>query len=142
MPLDKDRVNQKLSQLEEYIRQLRTLKDRPESEYTENSLTEAAAERMVYKAVQAGLDVAQQIAASLGFGPPRYYRDLFTQLGQHEIILPELQAKLEDMAGMRNKLAHEYAKVEPKQIYQVVQEDYQDLIELAKAVAKYMETQG
>lgn len=45
MPLDKDRVKQGLAQLEEYVRQLRELKDKPESEYTAISLTEAAAVR-------------------------------------------------------------------------------------------------
>src|SRR3990167_2572615 len=121
MPLDKDRVKQGLAQLEEYVRQLRELKDEPESKYTAMSMTEAAAERMVYKAMQAALDVAGVVAASLGFGAPKFYRDLFVQLGDKGVISLGLQAKLEAMTGMRNKLAHEYAKVDPKQIYQVVQ---------------------
>ena len=141
MPLDKDRVKQGLAQLEEYVRQLRELEDKPESEYTAMSVTEAAAERMVYKAMQAALDVAGVVAASLGFGAPKFYRDLFVQLGDKGIITRELQTRLEAMTGMRNKLAHEYAKIDPQQIYQVVQKDYQDLIEFAQAVVKYIETQ-
>jgi len=42
------------------------------------------------------------------------------------------------MAGLRNKLAHEYAKVNPEEIYRVVTRDYQDLIEFSEAVAKYI----
>ena len=109
MPLNKDEINQKLAQLEEYLRQIRQLKDKPKSEFTENSLIEAAAERQVYKACQQVIDIAQSLNAELSFGPPRFYRDLFTKLGTKKIISPALQKKLEKMAGLRNKLAHEYA---------------------------------
>lgn len=138
MPLDKDQINQKLAKLEEYLKQLSRLKDKPKSEFTEQSLIEAAAEREVYKACQQVIDIAQTINADLGFGPPRFYRDLFTQLGQKKVISTKLQVKLEKMAGLRNKLAHEYAQVKPEEIYRVVTEDYQDLIEFSQAVVKYL----
>lgn len=138
MPLDSDQINQKLAQLEEYLQQIRKLKDKPKSEFSEFSLTEAAAERLVYKACQQVIDIAQSIGSELGFGPPRFYRDLFIQLGQAKIISGNLQKKLEAMAGLRNKLAHEYAKVKPEEIYNVVNKDYQDLIDFAKAVAQYL----
>lgn len=136
MPLDKDQINQKLAQLEEYLQQIRTLKDKPKSEFTGSSLIEAAAERIVYKACQQVIDIAQSVCVDLGFGPPRFYRDLFIQLGQKKIIPAELQQKLEKMAGLRNKLAHEYAVVKPEEIFQVVSQDYQDLIEFAEIIAK------
>lgn len=138
MPLDRDQINQKLAQLEEYIRQFRELKDKPQSEYTEQSMVEAAAERQIYKACQQVIDIAQTISADLGFGPPRFYRDLFTQLGRKKIIDADLQVKLEKMAGLRNKLAHEYAKVSPNEIYRVVTEDYQDLVQFSRSIATYL----
>lgn len=102
-------------------------------------MVEAAAERIIYKAAQQVIDIAQSISGSLGFGPPRFYRDLFIQLGERGIISKELQVKLEAMAGLRNKLAHEYAKVKPEEIYQVAQQDYQDLIEFAGQVSSYLQ---
>ncbi len=139
MPLNKDEINQKLAQLEEYLKQIRQLQDKPKSEFSESSLIEAAAERQVYKACQQVIDIAQSLNAELGFGPPRFYRDLFTKLGAKKIISPALQKKLEKMAGLRNKLAHEYAKVDPEEIYQVVTQNYRDLIEFSRAVAKYLQ---
>lgn len=138
MPLDRDQINQKLAQLEEYLRQIKSLQGQPKDEFNDKSMVEAAAEREVYKACQQVIDIAQTVAADLGFGPPRFYRDLFTQLGQQKIISGVLQKKLEKMAGLRNKLAHEYAKVNPEEIYRVVTEDYQDLIEFSEAIAKYL----
>ncbi|OGD56931.1 hypothetical protein A3I57_03300 [Candidatus Beckwithbacteria bacterium RIFCSPLOWO2_02_FULL_47_23] len=138
MPLDQDQINQKLAQLEEYLKQLGELKDKPRGDFTEKSMIEAAAEREVYKVCQQVIDIAQTINADLGFGPPRFYRDLFTRLGDKKIISKGLQVKLEKMAGLRNKLAHEYAKVNPEEIYRVVTRDYQDLIEFSEAVAKYI----
>ena len=43
------------------------------------------------------------------------------------------------MAGLRNKLAHEYAKVDPEEIDRVVTEDYRDLIEFSRAVTNYLQ---
>ena len=138
MPLDKDQINQKLAQLEEYLRQIKELQKQPRSEFNEKSMVEAAAEREIYKACQQVIDIAQTISADLGFGPPRFYRDLFTQLGQKKVITAKLQAKLEKMAGLRNKLAHEYAKVEPEEIYRIVMNDYQDLVEFSRAVSQFL----
>ena len=138
MPLDKDQINQKLAQLEEYLRQIKELQKQPRSEFNEKSMVEAAAEREIYKACQQVIDIAQTISADLGFGPPRFYRDLFTKLGQKKVITAKLQAKLEKMAGLRNKLAHEYAKVEPEEIYRIVMNDYQDLVDFSRAVSQYL----
>ena len=138
MPLDRDQINQKLAQLEEYLRQIKELQVQPESEFNEKSMVEAAAEREVYKACQQVIDIAQTINADLGFGPPRFYRDLFIQLGQKKVITAQLQVKLEKMAGLRNKLAHEYAKVKPEEIYRIVTHDYNDLVEFSRAVSKYL----
>lgn len=138
MPLDRDQINQKLAQLEEYLRQIKELQVQPESEFNEKSMVEAAAERDVYKACQQVIDIAQTISADLGFGPPRFYRDLFTQLGQKKVISPELQVKLERMTGLRNILAHEYAQVNPEEIYRIVMCDYDDLVEFSQAVIKYL----
>src|SRR3989338_1845721 len=105
MPLDKDQINQKLAQLEEYLKQIKELQKLSLSEFNEQSMVEAASEREIYKACQQVIDIAQTICADLGFGPPRFYRDLFTQLGQKKVISSELQVKLERMTGLRNKLA-------------------------------------
>lgn len=140
MPLDKDQINQKLAQMEEYVSQIKSYGQKPESEFTANSMVEAAAERVIYKAAQQVIDIAQSISGSLGFGPPRFYRDLFVQLGEREIISKELQAKLEAMVGLRNKLAHEYAVINPKEIYQVAKQDYLDLIEFAKQISSYLQS--
>ncbi|OIN89953.1 hypothetical protein AUJ59_00320 [Candidatus Beckwithbacteria bacterium CG1_02_47_37] len=140
MALDRDQINQKLAQLEDYLKQLAQLKSEPKSSFTESSLVELAAERGIYKACQQTIDIAQSLNAELGFGPPRFYRDLFTQLGKKGVISKKLQLKLEKMAGLRNKLAHEYAKVNPEEIYQIITQDYQDLIDFSRTVARYLKT--
>lgn len=138
MPLDIDRVNQLLAQLERYIQDLGRLKDKPESEFNLESDTEAIAERRTYKAIQAALDIGQHIISSQALGVPRFYRDVFSVLGQRGVISAELQAKLEKMAGTRNILAHEYAQIKPEIIYEIVQKDYQDLIKFAEAVSDFI----
>ena len=138
MPVNRDKLNQQIAQLEQYVKDLRSLGSEDKSSFTKDSAVEAAAERRVYKAVQSALDVGQIVISGYGFGVPAHYRDVFVKLGKNKVIIKELQSKLEKMAGMRNVLAHGYTEIDPDQIYQVVKKDYQDLVEFIEAVNRFI----
>lgn len=59
MQLDRDQINQKLAQLEEYVSQIKKYGQKPESEFTADSMVEAAAERVIY------IEFAKQIPSYL-----------------------------------------------------------------------------
>lgn len=138
MPSVKPDVYLHLAQLESYLKDLESLRQKPATEFTPNSDTEVLAERRVYKAIQAALDLGISLNNQLGLGTPNTYKDVFINLHQKEIIDTNLMEKLVHMAGMRNIIAHEYASIDPNKIYTVIQTDYQDLISFAKAVNSFI----
>lgn len=65
MPIDIDALKLKLRQLEEYISDVKKLRDRSEAEFTERSDAEILAERHIQKACQTALDIANHIIAEI-----------------------------------------------------------------------------
>lgn len=139
MPIDIQALKLKLRQLEEYISDVKKLRDKAESEFVERSDTEVLAERHIQKACQAALDIANHIIAEEGFGQPTMYRDLGYILAQEGVITSDLAKKLEEIAKFRNRLVHEYAHLDPKIIYIIVQTHIDDLSEFAQQIYKYIE---
>ena len=66
MPLNKENLQIKLKQLEEYISDVKKMGQKPENQFIERSDTEILAERHIEKACQTALDIANHIVAETG----------------------------------------------------------------------------
>lgn len=141
MPLNIENLKLKLQQLEEYISDVKKLRERPETNFITRSDTEILAERHIEKACQTALDIANHIVAEQGLGIATTYRDLGFLLAKEKIISNELAQKLAKIAGLRNRLVHEYATLSPKIIYHIVHADIDDLTEFASQIFNYLEKQ-
>lgn len=139
MPVDREGLKVKLRQLEEYVNDVKKLRSRPEREFVERSDTEVLAERHIEKACQAALDIANHIVAESGLGAPSMYRDLGYILAKERIITTDMAKKMEEIAKFRNRLVHEYARLDPNLIYQIVQTHIDDLVLFAKQIYTYIE---
>lgn len=139
MPVNTDKLKKKISQLETYVQDVRSMRHTPQTDYTASSTTEAAAERRLEKAIQCAIDIASYIVAKEALGTPTQYKDVFFFLGRAGMLPPDLTDRLESMAGFRNKLIHEYETIDPTWVYELVQTDVDDLVAFAQAVAtKYL----
>ncbi len=63
-------------------------------------------------AIEAGVDVAQHVCASKGWGPPRDNGDAVRLLGAHGVLSAELADRLRRAVGFRNVLVHDYIEVD------------------------------
>lgn len=140
MPVDTNTIKLKLAQLEEYIADVKKLRNKPETEFVERSDTEILAERHIEKACQAALDIANHIIAEQGLGVPTRYGELGYILARTKIIPDDLAKRMEEIAKFRNRLVHEYATLSPKIIYQIVSRDIDDLKEFAFHIFHYLES--
>ncbi len=142
MPLNKENIQVKLKQLEEYISAVVKMRQIPESKFVEKSDVEILAERHIEKACQAALDIANHIVAEKGLGTVTMYRELGFILAKSKIVPNGMAEKLAKIAGFRNRLVHEYANLSPKFIYQIVHQDIEDLTEFAKLIYTYLQKTG
>ena len=63
-------------------------------------------------AIEAGVDVAQHVCASEGWGPPRDNGDAIRLLGAHGVLPVDLADRLRRAVGFRNVLVHDYIEVD------------------------------
>ncbi len=63
-------------------------------------------------AIEAGVDVAQHVCASEGWGPPRDNGDAVLLLGAHGVLAADLADRLRRAVGFRNVLVHDYVEVD------------------------------
>lgn len=88
------------------------------------------------KVVQACLDVASHVIATEGYREPADYGDVFRILAENDVLSSDLAAEIVEMAGFRNVLAHEYAKIDDERVYDHLQ-DLDRFKEFATAIASF-----
>jgi len=87
-------------------------------------------------AIQNCIDVAAHIVSEEGFGVPGSTNEMFYMLEENGYIDPELTEKMVRAVGLRNLIAHEYARINLRQIFKIAREDVHDLLEFLKIVFK------
>ena len=78
-------------------------------------------------AVQNCIDIAAHIIGAEGLGVPGSIAEMFYLLEENDYLSSEITEKMIKAVGLRNLIAHEYGKIDLKQIYKISQNDYKDL---------------
>lgn len=129
-----DTVRRHLDQLAEFTSELRELHAQGEDRYRDR---EAYAGRyLVQAAAQSCIDLANHVIASEGWRNPVDYRDAFAVLGENGVLPAELVARLQNLAGLRNRLVHVYGDVDDHLVFEALENGLDDLGEFASAIAR------
>ena len=133
--IDKSLVCTKLAQLRERQGTLKQLAAESRDSFLADPVKRGAAERLLQVSIEICLDVGHHLIAELGLSRPTEYRDVFHILGGQGLITSEFAARLEKMAGFRNRLVHVYAEVDPQVVYDYLQHDRADSDEFGRVIA-------
>lgn len=118
---------------------LRDLQDVDAKTYAENKLIRRAVERTLHLAVEACLDIGQQIIAIERLRGPEDNKDIFVILSESGIISEGLLPNLIHMAKFRNLIVHNYARIDNSVVFGILKRRLGDLDAFAVAVAGYLE---
>lgn len=105
----------------------------------EDRRTQLATLRALQEAVEAALDVAGHLVSRNGYRNAEDYADLFTVLGEEDVLEEDLARRLEAMAGFRNVLVHRYAEVDLDRVWAYVTDDREDVVAFLDAVYEAVE---
>jgi uncharacterized protein YutE (UPF0331/DUF86 family) len=128
--------------LDEYIKDLRDLQSVNFVEYEENKLIRRTVERTLHLAVEACLDIGQNIIAREGFRIPENYRDVFIILEEKSILPADLLPNVIAMARFRNLIVHNYAHIDNAAVFGILKKRLDDFDSFAEAIIAYIETEG
>ena len=90
----------------------------------------------IQTAVQNCIDIAAHIISEESFGVPGSTTEMLYILEKNGYLSNDLTQKMVKAVGFRNLIVHEYGKIELEQVYEIAQNDINDLNEYLKAIFK------
>jgi uncharacterized protein YutE (UPF0331/DUF86 family) len=100
---------------------------------------EWAAERGLQIAAQAVFDIGNHVLAG-GFAErPSDYAAIPGMLCRRGVISPELEVRLKGLAGLRNLLVHDYSRVDPERVREMLETRLSDLVAFADTVEEWLD---
>jgi uncharacterized protein YutE (UPF0331/DUF86 family) len=128
-------VRERLAMVHDLLAALRTLPQGSEEEFLADLRNPAAAESLVRRALEALFDIARHLLAKGKGRGSLEYKEVARLTGHYGLITdPALAAKLEEMAGFRNRLVHFYDEVTPRELFAVVTSELGDIEAVAEAL--------
>lgn len=135
---EKQRIEKKCNLVLDYVEELgQTLSMRVE-DYTNDSKTRNACERLAHKIIEASMDVVS-ILCKINKSPSNVANDYYLmteELTKTGFLTKNIGSKLTEFRGFRNLLVHGYEKVNDKRAFELMKEITEFYPEFVAQVSK------
>ncbi|MGB5157147.1 DUF86 domain-containing protein [Desulfobacterium sp. N47] len=131
-------ILKKISELEQYLVQLKEFSDISISKYSNDWKTQRIVERTLQIMIETCLDISGHIISDQGFRTPENYADLFRILQENGILKKVLVTSMEKMAKFRNYVVHHYDKIDPHIVVNILHKNLKDFVEFKNAIIRYL----
>jgi len=142
MVINTEVIETRLAMLSGHVNDLRAFKSTTYEQYAGNRILRGYVERTLQVCAQICLDVGGHLIAELGLRPPADSRDAFLILNEEGIISDDLLPDLTNMVGFRNLIVHDYARIDDRLVYAVLQGHVGDFGRFAASVVAFLEQAG
>jgi len=130
-------INDKIDEMKSYLSNLLSKVPDTFNEYESDDFLKRGCERYVEIIIEGITDISFMIISKKKFKTPEDDIDSFRILADNKIIREELFKKLKEAKGMRNILAHQYAEVDDKIVYDSIKNELEkDVNRFIKEVKK------
>ncbi|MCD6489317.1 MAG: DUF86 domain-containing protein [Thermodesulfobacterium sp.] len=134
--IDKILVKNKLKKIEQYMEELKNIKELSFEEFQKNIVIKRFIERNLELAIQQMIDVCKHIVSRLNLREPNSYADCFEILEENRIVSEENLEKYKNMAKFRNLLIHIYDTVSDKIVFKVFKDHLGDFDSFTEEIKK------
>lgn len=111
----------------------------PAEEFCRDEDAVDIAENRLRRAIEALFDLGRHMVVKSGAGVPSDYRSVIELLVENNILPDDFARQIAGMAGYRNRLIHDYNKVTPGELYQIIENRLSDFIMFCKYIADYIQ---
>ena len=119
-PIEVEIIKRKLSVIIENLKALETIRNMRRNEYERDLFKRKATERLLQELIEAAIDINTHIIVETRNPVPDDYYESFIKAGELKIISSDLAEKLAPSAGLRNRLVHEYDRIEHSMVLKAV----------------------
>ncbi len=131
-------IRKRMNRLDDYLTVLKKSQKYSFEEFTADPERYGSSERFLHLAIEALIDMGNHVIADSELGVVNWYSDIPKIMVEKEFISSELGEKWIRMIGFRNTLVHEYIDIDRKIVYDVLQNNIQDLEALKRAFAQFL----
>jgi uncharacterized protein YutE (UPF0331/DUF86 family) len=132
-------VEKKLQELHRYLEELETCRKISWDELNASLVKQWQICHGLQLSIQTLIDIGNHILAEQGENQVEDYADIIDKLGEKNIIPLEFSRSIRGMAGLRNILVHEYARLDLTKIYSVLQNRLSDFHHFIEYINQYLE---
>lgn len=138
--VDETLILRKLSELDEYYKQVGEYEQITVSQYCADWKISRIIERTLQMMIETCVDIASHIIADQGYRVPKSYSDTFKVLHEEKIVDGELFKALGKMAKFRNIVVHHYDKVDAEIVVGILKRDLKDFMGYKDAVITFLKS--
>jgi len=136
--VDKSLVLRKLSELEEYLGQIREFSSIAEEEYSKDWKTQRIVERTLQIMIELAADISSHLISDRKLRLPTSYADTFKVLSEAGLIDPPLYEIMEKMAKFRNIVVHHYDRIDESIVITILQKHLEDFLVFRDAILRIL----
>lgn len=129
-------IMRKVSSVEKHLRRIKELPQISLDEFSNDANVQDILLFNLTQAIQNCIDIAAHIVSDEGWGVPATQSEMFDTLVEKSVISRELAKRLIAMVGFRNRVIHEYERLNLEIVYRVWTERLTDIEEFVSNVLK------
>jgi len=138
--VDKTLILRKLSELDEYYKQIKEFEKITVAQYSADWKIQRIIERTLQMMIETCVDIASHIIADKGYRVPKSYSDTFKVLYDEKIVGSRLFNALQKMAKFRNIVVHHYDKVDAEIVVGILKKDLKDFTSYKDAIISVLKS--
>lgn len=139
MVIRQEALRERIAALREAVARLRNVEG---TEGVPEDVREWARERGLQVAAQAVFDIGNHVLSGAFAERPAEYAAIPSHLRDHGVLSAALEKRLRGLAGFRNLLVHDYVRVDPRRVRDLVDARLGDFDAFATEVERWLDGQG
>jgi uncharacterized protein YutE (UPF0331/DUF86 family) len=132
--VDKALILRKIERIDTYLKQIRQRKDPGIDRFTKDKDFQSIILFNLIQSIKTCFDIGTHIVSDSGWEMPSSQAAIFETIAQNKIISNQLSKKMIQMVGFRNRIIHEYEKVDLRIVYEVWRKNLKDIEKFCKAI--------
>lgn len=117
---NRDLVLRKIESLKKYLDELETFQALTFEEYRGKISNYRSVERLIQLLVEVASDINAHLLARMQNVAVEDYRSSFLLMGEKGLLNPTLAQDLSKATGMRNRLVHDYEKIDDQAVFHAI----------------------
>lgn len=138
--VDETLILRKLSELDEYFKQIKEYEGITVVEYSDDWKIQRIIERTLQMMIETCVDITGHIIADKGYRTPTSYSDSFRVLKEEKVLSDKLFSALEKMAKFRNIVVHHYDKVDAEIVVGILKKDLKEFKGYRDAIVNFLKS--